>query len=791
MKKFKIGRKLISFIVVCIMAFLAVGCNATNEQSKSESGGGGGTTSTSPTNSVDIEDSFIKLEFLEQDMLEVQVIEIDIEELQVESIEVDEITNLELDVITINDEFIYLAYQNFVSYYGEDFDLGEFLLDMGIGVTAVAICVGLSTVGGLVGTFFSGVILSEFSIGATVVSLAIDMAIEGYKAYEEGGDASYIVGHMINGAADGFRFGAILAPVTGLTSGRRALKAVKAVQQMSNFANFTTKQINNMLQHTPDIIKHSAKLADNVGDAVIKQAYKEFSQSVSKQVANEITEEMFSTIFKNKKLWLDNILKYDPFGVSSQTIKQLKKSFFRKANVSEEVSENILKKIQNKTINSINDFTQYSVKDFVESNYAEFLELFGKQLSDKFINEAIENTIGSTVNNAIKKALGKNTNFYTDILQTISKSEIDSILSNYKNLLLLQAKYGSSKLNKLLSYKNLYNSMLKNNDISASVIAKVIDGILDGSIKNLDDVSKINTQIAKNMKTSGEVISQNLKNLGKGVKSQTLLNELAQSSIKNRVNSSLLTDNTINDILTNSLKKTDIVQKYGNATYQEMVDKIDCVMPALKTQAKLNNSLVNSLFSDYLAKKSIDTTLSKKIIKGVGIENLGIENLKLKEIANVVAEYYRITDYKVYKNFVKEFAEIRCVEASRFNKSIGYTPVNGEYASKLKPTTNDYIKAKYGDIYYNSAGYPIFDEHAIARIELLDLTGLNGGMDDIKRANLLHHGTQDNVPGYTWHHVEDGKTLILVPTELHNAAVSGYGHSGGAKLLRDGAFGVR
>ena len=56
---------------------------------------------------------------------------------------------------------------------------------------------------------------------------------------------------------------------------------------------------------------------------------------------------------------------------------------------------------------------------------------------------------------------------------------------------------------------------------------------------------------------------------------------------------------------------------------------------------------------------------------------------------------------------------------------------------------------------------------------------------------MMHHGTTANIPGYTWHHLEDGKTLILIPTELHDRTVSGYAHSGGAKLLRDGAFGVR
>ena len=57
---------------------------------------------------------------------------------------------------------------------------------------------------------------------------------------------------------------------------------------------------------------------------------------------------------------------------------------------------------------------------------------------------------------------------------------------------------------------------------------------------------------------------------------------------------------------------------------------------------------------------------------------------------------------------------------------------------------------------------------------------------DIAKANIAHHGIQQNIKGYTWHHLEDGKTLILVPTELHEA----YKHTGGASLLRAGLNGA-
>ena len=92
----------------------------------------------------------------------------------------------------------------------------------------------------------------------------------------------------------------------------------------------------------------------------------------------------------------------------------------------------------------------------------------------------------------------------------------------------------------------------------------------------------------------------------------------------------------------------------------------------------------------------------------------------------------------------------------------------------------DIIKAKYGDILMTESGSPIFDQFAIARIESNSLTGINA--EDMNIANKLHHYNYVSIPGYTWHHLEDGKTMILIPTELHEA----YRHTGGADFIREG-----
>ncbi|QOR35884.1 HNH endonuclease [Clostridium sp. 'deep sea'] len=43
-------------------------------------------------------------------------------------------------------------------------------------------------------------------------------------------------------------------------------------------------------------------------------------------------------------------------------------------------------------------------------------------------------------------------------------------------------------------------------------------------------------------------------------------------------------------------------------------------------------------------------------------------------------------------------------------------------------------------------------------------------------------GYKSTPKGYTWHHVEDGTTMMLVPTDLHKTVR----HTGGASLIRKG-----
>ena len=70
------------------------------------------------------------------------------------------------------------------------------------------------------------------------------------------------------------------------------------------------------------------------------------------------------------------------------------------------------------------------------------------------------------------------------------------------------------------------------------------------------------------------------------------------------------------------------------------------------------------------------------------------------------------------------------------------------------------------------------DNYAIAAVTL-DLTG--DSSKDIAKANMLFFGTSKGPKGYTWHHLEDGRSMILVPTSVHENV----GHTGGAHYLRN------
>lgn len=97
----------------------------------------------------------------------------------------------------------------------------------------------------------------------------------------------------------------------------------------------------------------------------------------------------------------------------------------------------------------------------------------------------------------------------------------------------------------------------------------------------------------------------------------------------------------------------------------------------------------------------------------------------------------------------------------------GRRPRNHEYAGKTHPS----------GVKFNEQGFPDFSPYKKAEVELDGLTGRY--KTDAKKANKAE-GLARTPKGYVWHHVEDGRTMQLIPKDIHKAAQ----HTGGAAVIR-------
>lgn len=769
-----ICRRLLSFLLSITMLFSLVGCSPSSEKADSNE-----KTSQNADNviadDININDSLVTLEIKGIENTSIHIDDINIDEILVNCVEVTDIDTIEFEFTSINDEFVYLAYKNFVSVYGDDFSLKDFLVDAGIGAGCILVCVTLSVAGGPVGTFFGAIITSQFTASAVVIGTAIDAAVSAYMAYQEGGDASYIVGHMLNGIADGFKWSAILAPLTGAADGIKALRAVSELRKVPGFEEVTDKEARKVFENLAEILKQSADIGDNFTDDAVK--------ALSTELGDEISEDLLKNILSNRTLITGIVQRFNPFNVSSDVARALQDRFMKRAGLADDVGKQLIKDIKKGSIKNLDDIADPIAREFIESNMYEFAQCFGSHLSKEFVDNCMRASMGDEAFDIIKSAILSD-DLYFELLEKIGKDAADGIINDSNTLILMQLRYGAKNVNKLMNAQILYNQLLKNNSISDEQLRIVVTGLLDGSIKSLDDVSKINAQIAKNMCGSYEVVAASIKSVGNEKALSGLLDDVARTGLEN-LN---FTPDFSTDLIQNSLSKTEIISKYGDDIYGQLISNYNLSINCLGTQTKVNSSLIEDMTTDFLKGESLADDIIDGILSGRGISEWGIPDKKIMDIWNVVSDYYRISDTSIYQNYVLEIAELRGEYISDFvtqYKAAGNTIRNSAYAGCIMQPTGAnpaYIKAKYGDIYMSKQGFVILDDYAAARIQLPGLTGLNNGTDDIARANYAHHGTTISIPGYTWHHVEDGKTMILIPTELHKA----YQHTGGADLLREG-----
>jgi hypothetical protein len=101
----------------------------------------------------------------------------------------------------------------------------------------------------------------------------------------------------------------------------------------------------------------------------------------------------------------------------------------------------------------------------------------------------------------------------------------------------------------------------------------------------------------------------------------------------------------------------------------------------------------------------------------------------------------------------------------------------GSTPPKIDPATRAELAQQYPNgVRFTRAGYPVFTPHAVERVHVDGLTGMKSDFADANRAA----GFDRTPAGYTWHHVEDGRTMELVPSDLHGTVR----HTGGVAAVQ-------
>ena len=111
---------------------------------------------------------------------------------------------------------------------------------------------------------------------------------------------------------------------------------------------------------------------------------------------------------------------------------------------------------------------------------------------------------------------------------------------------------------------------------------------------------------------------------------------------------------------------------------------------------------------------------------------------------------------------------LAAIEGSKIEKIGGRNPINSKYAGGIHPS----------GVKFNANGFPDFSPYSKVEMKYGNLTG--NYKKDAAVANKSM-GYSKTPAGYVWHHVEDGKTMQLIPSSIHDECR----HTGGAAFLRN------
>ena len=122
----------------------------------------------------------------------------------------------------------------------------------------------------------------------------------------------------------------------------------------------------------------------------------------------------------------------------------------------------------------------------------------------------------------------------------------------------------------------------------------------------------------------------------------------------------------------------------------------------------------------------------------------------------------------VVKNIIKSGSQLN-----------GIRIINKKYAGKTYMLEGELATKYPKGVKFTKEGFPDFKPYKIKKVTVRNLEG-DAYFDFIKANKKAKYISTPKC--YTWHHVEDGKTMLLIPSDLHNAVK----HTGGASLIRKG-----
>ena len=242
--------------------------------------------------------------------------------------------------------------------------------------------------------------------------------------------------------------------------------------------------------------------------------------------------------------------------------------------------------------------------------------------------------------------------------------------------------------------------------------------------------------------------------------------------------------------------------KVGDKVYATDTDSMEVSLkPVVETYVRETTKLVHLTIN---GEKVVSTFDHPFFVKGKGFVNAEALWIGAELVNN---EGKTLTVEEIYKEYIDEGT----VKVYNFKGDESHTYFvgnncilvhNADYAPRtpkkdvIREVKNDdgtttytkMIDGKEVSVTYSKEGYPDFSPFAHPDHPdpvPINMTGNNAS--DFAQANAKIGLTGSTPPeGYTWHHMEDGKNMLLVQRNVHDCTIGGFPHTGGASIKRAG-----